>query len=293
MADNDITKTAENAPEEVTPEEGKKELRTLDKKTLTKTWRRLYFCNEGSLSYQWLMAIGECQGMIPVIRKLYGGDKKKEVEALRRYSTFYSCEPQIGNVVEGIMCGLEEEKANGKDLDGEVITDLRIGLMGPIAGIGDSLIPGMYIPILLAIALGLSSGGSVAGAIFYAVVWITSMTLVSYKLFFRGYHMGTKAVDLLSGERSLRIRDAFNLLGSVVVGAVGASYTKLETIVQIPAGDGFISLNDTLNNILPGILPLTLILVCWWLVAKKNVSPLKVMLLLLAVAIVGTVIGLF
>lgn len=114
--------------------------------------------------------------------------------------------------------GLEEERANGAAIDDEVINGIKLGLMGPLAGIGDAMVPGMLVPLLLSIAIGLSQGGSVVGPIFYIVTLMVSVTAASYYLFMKGYQLGTKSVNMIVGEAAQRVREAFNLLGGIVDG---------------------------------------------------------------------------
>ena len=86
--------------------------------------------------------------MLPLVEELYD-TKEEQTEALKTYSAFFNTEPQLGTVIVGMTAGLEEAKANGEDIDGEMINGIRAGLMGPVAGIGDSLLVGTLIPILL------------------------------------------------------------------------------------------------------------------------------------------------
>ena len=114
-----------------------------------------------------------------------------------------------GSVVVGITASLEEAKANGADdINAETINGLRAGLMGPLAGIGDSLVVGTLIPILLGVAMGLSSGGSPIGAIFYIIVWNLLITFGMRFLYFKGYELGGKAIDFLVGEQATAIRES-------------------------------------------------------------------------------------
>lgn len=269
-------------------------MKKLSKRTLQKSWFRWFCSNLTSMSFQWLATFGFADSMTPVIKELYD-DKEEQIEALKRHAVFYNTEPQIGTVINGIVCGLEEERANGADIDDEVINSIKIGLMGPLAGIGDAMIPGMWIPLLLSIAISLSQNGSVVGAIFYIVTYITSVTNASYYLFFKGYQLGTKSIDIIVGEAAQRVRESFNLLGSLVVGGVAASYVSVNTALQFGSGnsDATIIVNDVLNGIFPKILPLTLVILCWVLMAKKKISPLKVMLVLVVIAIVGVFVGFF
>lgn len=107
-----------------------------------------------------------------------------------------------------MTAGLEEAKANGEDIDGEMINGIRAGLMGPVAGIGDSLLVGTLIPILLGVALGLSSGGSPLGAIFYIIAYNVILTLGMRLLYFKGYELGGKAVEMIVGEKANAIRES-------------------------------------------------------------------------------------
>lgn len=270
------------------------EQKKLSKKTLRAVWLRWMCGNLSSMSFEWLEAFGFVDSMTPAIKELYPDDKEKQIEALKRNSVFYNTEPQMGSVINGIICGLEEEKANGSEIDDEVINGIKIGLMGPIAGIGDAMVPGMLIPLLLSIAMGLSDGGNPMGPIFYIVTYIPIISLISYYLFNKGYTLGTKSIDMIVGEAAQRAREAFNILGAVVVGGVAASYVALNLAWQIPTGgEDMIVVNDVLNGIFPGLTSLVLVLFCWWLMAKKKFSPLKVMGTLVILAIIGVLAGAF
>ena len=153
----------------------------------------------------------------------YYDTKEEQKEAMNTYTAFFNTEPQVGSIIVGITAGLEEAKANGnEDIDAEAINGIRAGLMGPLAGIGDSLVVGTLIPILLGIALGLSTGGSVVGPIFYIVAWNLIMAFGMKFLYFKGYELGGKAVDILVGEQATAIREAIVMLGTMVVGSVAA-----------------------------------------------------------------------
>lgn len=266
----------------------------LDKKTLRKSWYLWMFGNLSSMSFEWLEAMGFAASMVPVIKKLYGGNKEEEIKALKRSATFYNTEPQVGCVINGIVCGLEEERANGAELDDEMINSIKLGLMGPLAGIGDAMLPGMYVPMLISIAIGMSQGGSPLGAIFYIIAYLVSVTGLSYFVFFKGYELGTKSVDLVIGEVANRARDSFNLLGSIVVGGVGASYVAIKTGLVINTGaDTGIEVMPILNNIFPNVLGLLIIIFSWWLMSKKKFSPIKLMGVLVLLAIAGVAVGFF
>ena len=67
--------------------------------------------------------------MLPLVEELYD-TREEQTEALKTYSAFFNTEPQLGTVIVGMTAGLEEAKANGEDIDGEMINGIRAGLMG-------------------------------------------------------------------------------------------------------------------------------------------------------------------
>lgn len=269
-------------------------VKKLDKKTLRKSWFSWFTGNLSSMSFEWLETFGFAVSMMPVIKKLYGDNKEEELKAIKRHAVFYNTEPQLGSVINGIVCGMEEERANGADIDDEIINSIKLGLMGPLAGIGDAMIPGMYIPLLLSIGIGLSQGGNPLGAIFYIITYLTTITALSYFVFLKGYELGTKSIDLIVGEAALRAREAFNLLGSIVVGGVAASFVNFGTKWKINTGaKDAIAVQGVLDGIFPKVLPLFLVILCWWLMSKKKMSSLKVMGVLIVIAILGVLINFF
>ena len=167
--------------------------------------------------------------------------------------------------------------------------------MGPIAGIGDSLVVGTVIPILLGIAMGMSGGGSPLGAIFYIIVWNLFAYFGMRYLYFTGYNLGGKAVEFLVGAQGMAIREAVSTLGGFVIGAVSATWVSVTTSLALYNADGeaYLVLQNKLDEVFPGLLTAITIIICWYLMAKKKMSPIKVMLILLVVAIVGCAIGFF
>ena len=215
---------------------------------------------------------------------------------MKTYSAFFNTEPQLGTIIVGMTAGLEEARANGEEVDDETINGFRAGLMGPIAGIGDSLVVGTVMPILLGIALGMSTGGSPIGAIFYIIVWNLFAYFGMRYLYMMGYKMGGKAVSFLVGEEGAALRSAITMVGAIVIGAVSATWINVQTSLSLTAegaSEPFLVLQDTLNSVYPGFLTAAFVVLCWWLMAKKQMSPLKVMLLLVVIALIGVLVGFF
>lgn len=269
------------------------EERILTRKDLRRCWRAWMMHSLSSVSFERMESFGFCLSMLPVAKKLYPNAGQR-MEMLRRHASFYNTEPQIGAIVNGMVLGLEAKKANGETIDGETINTLKVGLMGPIAGIGDSMIPGMLIPILLSIGMALAAGGNILGPLFYTVAWLGIILPGSWFLFLKGYKMGSGSVEMLVSSKSTRMREALSLLGVFVMGGVAASYIKLSSGLEFITKDGVnIHLQQMLDGIFPQLLPLGVVLGTWFLMAKRGVSPVKAMALLLALAASGVATGVF
>ena len=217
-------------------------------------------------------------------------------------------------MVVGLTAGLEEARANGEPVEDETINGIRAGLMGPLAGLGDSIIVGTFIPILLGIALGLAQGGSVLGPIFYIVAWNAIMYFGMKFAYRRGYELGGSAVEALVGPQSEALRNSIIMVGTIVIGAVAATWISIDTALILPglgplskvlwassqtvsadalSSSGAVTLNVFGSGIYPKILNFVFVYLCWWLMTKKKVSATKVMLIMVIIAFVGVMVGFF
>ena len=254
----------------------------LSKKALSSGFHRWYYGNLTCFSQEHMQTFGYLCSMLPLCKELYADNPDKMAESMDTYRTFFNTEPQLGAIIVGVTAGLEEARANGaEDVDSETI--------------GDSLVVGTVIPILLGIAMGMSGGGSPMGAIFYIVVWNLFAYFGMRFLYFKGYDMGTKAVEFLVGDIGTAIREAVTTLGGIVIGAVSATWVSVRTSFALynEAGEAYMVLQEKLDSVFPGLLTAIFVIFCWWLMAKKRFSPLKVMGLLVLIAFVGVLIGFF
>ena len=266
----------------------------ISKKTLNKSFNLWFWGALTCFSQEHMQTFGYLSSMLPIIKELYP-DKKEQQEKIHAYTAFFNTNPMLGSVIIGTTASMEEARANGKGIDGETINDMRAGLMGPIAGIGDSLIDGTLIPILLGLALGMSQNGSPVGAIFYIIFWELIAYFGQRFLYFRGYKLGDKAVSILVGKQGKAIRHAISIIGGMVVGGVLASWVNVTTSLQLKDSTGkvFLNLQKQLDSIFPGLLTVIVTLLCWWLMAKKHVSAIWTMIILIGVALVGVLVGFF
>ncbi|MCR0277790.1 PTS system mannose/fructose/sorbose family transporter subunit IID [[Clostridium] innocuum] len=290
-------------------------MKKVSKKSLNSSFWRWFYGNLTCFSHEHMQTFGYMWSMLPIIQELYE-TKDERAEKLQTYYPFFNTEPQIGSIVVGITAGLEEARANGaEEIDDEMINGIRAGLMGPLAGIGDSLIVGTYIPVLLGIALGLAEGGSIIGPLFYIVVWNVTSIFFQKWIYNKGYELGGSAVEVIVGEQATALRESVIVMGQVIVGAMAGTWVSITTSVQLTTsiqnktemvieGSKVIEkvtgtqevpvlLQEKLDGAFPGVLTLLFVLGCWWLMAKKAISPIKIMLLMVVVAIVGVLVGFF
>ena len=290
-------------------------MKKVSKKSLNSSFWRWFYGNLTCFSHEHMQTFGYMWSMLPIIQELYE-TKDEQAEKLQTYYPFFNTEPQIGSIVVGITAGLEEARTNGaEEIDDEMINGIRAGLMGPLAGIGDSLIVGTYIPVLLGIALGLAEGGSIIGPLFYIVVWNVTSIFFQKWIYNKGYELGGSAVEVIVGEQATALRESVIVMGQVIVGAMAGTWVSITTSVQLTTsiqnktemvieGSKVIEkvtgtqevpvlLQEKLDGAFPGVLTLLFVLGCWWLMAKKAISPIKIMLLMVVVAIVGVLVGFF
>lgn len=252
-----------------------------------------------------MLGIAFGHSMAPVVDELYD-TKEEKAEALKRHITLFNTEAQVGSICNGIVCGLEESKANGQ-CTSEVIDSVKVALIGPTSAIGDSLWVATIIPILLTICLSISQANetlSWLGAVLYMIVYPVGTYILSWTLFKAGYKSGLNGMQTMMGSGKLDLlTDAMTVLGLIVTGALTASYVTCSLPIQIvkdvfdaetgeTVKDVVLFNADTmLDGIFPKLLPLLLTLGVYYLYAKKKWSPLKLMGVILMLSLVLTGVG--
>lgn len=300
-----------------------KKVQLTKKDRMQVAWRSQFL--QGSWNYERMQNGGWCYSMIPAIKKLYP-NKEDRVAALKRHLEFFNTHPYVASPVVGVTLALEEERANGAEIDDVAISGVKVGMMGPLAGVGDPVFWFTVRPILGALGASLALGGSILGPILFFVLWnLIRMGFIWYTQEF-GYRVGTKITDDLSGGLLQKVTRGASMLGMFIIGAlverwVSIKFTPVVSKIQqqkgayidwdhLPKGAAGIkeaitqysnglsldkykvtTLQDNLDQLIPGLAALLLTLLCMWLL-KKKVSPIVIILVLFVVGVVGHVIGL-
>ncbi len=291
--------------------------RALTRGDLLKSWFYWLTFSHSCYNYERMQGLGFAHAMQPVIQRFYRSTTDAAA-ALKRHLVFFNTEPNVGAIVPGVVAAMEEERANGAPLTDETINNIKSGLMGPLAGIGDPLTQGLITPTLLAIGISLALEGNVLGPIFYTISVSIVIIGISYFMYMRGYQWGKRAVEqLLAGGAVQRVTEGASVLGLMVVGGLTASVVKLALTVQFVFGETVSQLQtdllesmpadmaaeftakgqvlslqaDVLDKIMPNLLPLLLTLLVWWLL-KRGVSALSIIGLLCVIGIDAVYMGL-
>ncbi|MDR0718681.1 MAG: PTS system mannose/fructose/sorbose family transporter subunit IID [Treponema sp.] len=265
------------------------------KKAILKCFLNWLFFAHGTYNYERLQGIGFLHAMSPVIDDLYEKDDlETRKEAMLRHTAFFNTEPRLGSMIVGLCAAMEERIASGeKELSG-AMGSIKYGLMGPISGIGDTLMQAILSPLLLSMALGLALNGNVAGPILYCLVFIGIVIVLGYYCFMMGYRKGDEAiVSFIESGIISKVINGAGIMGCVIMGALVANFVSLTTKVKFEITTGAFDLQQGFfDAIMPKILPLILTLIVYKLLKNPKSSPLKVMGIIIVAGIILGAIGL-
>lgn len=264
---------------------------TLTKNELNKVWWNWFKYCLCVFGYERLQAPGFTLSMLPILQKFYGDDKVKMQAALQRHSVFYNTNPVFGAMVNGIVASMEVSKGNGMEMSDEFINSMKVGLMGPLAGIGDAVTQATVPPIILSIGIGLAANGNPLGAIFSLIALYVYQMALSRAFFMQGFKTGSHAVHRLLGEKMTRIQDAMSVLGLTVVGAITASYINFTVTATYKSAYSTINFQEILDGIFPKLIPMCLVFLGYYLLKKKNFSAIKLIGIYMVIAIIFSLLN--
>ena len=207
------------------------------KDRLSVAWRHQFL--QGSWNYERMQNGGWCYSIIPAIKKLYP-NKEDRIAALKRHMEFYNTHPYVSAPVMGVTLALEEERANGAEINDQAIQGVKVGMMGPLAGVGDPVFWFTLRPILGALGASLALSGNIMGPLLFFFAWnIIRMAFIWYTQEF-GYKVGTSIAQDLSGGLLGKITQGASILGMFIIGSlvqrwVSISFTPIVSkVTQSP-----------------------------------------------------------
>ena len=276
---------------------------------------------QGSWNYERMQNLGWAYSLIPAIKKLYT-NKEDQAAALKRHLEFFNTHPYVAAPIMGVTLALEEEKANGTDIEDAAIQGVKIGMMGPLAGIGDPVFWFTVRPILGALGASLAQAGNIAGPLIFFIGWnLIRMAFLWYTQEL-GYKAGSEITKDMSGGILKDITKGASILGMFILAVLVERWVSIVFTVNLPgkvlskgayiewpkgnvSGDQLKTIlgqvNDKLSfdkiqvdtlqkqldSLIPGLMGLLLTFACMWLL-KKKVSPITIIIGLFVVGIIAS-----
>ena len=295
----------------------------LTKSDRKKVWWRSTFL-QGSWNYERMQNLGWAYSLIPALKKLYT-KKEDQIAALERHLEFFNTHPYVAAPIMGVTLALEEERANGVEIDDAAIQGVKIGMMGPLAGIGDPVFWFTVRPILGALGASLAASGNLVGPLLFFFGWnAIRMAFLWYTQEF-GYKAGSEITKDMSGGILKDITKGASILGMFILAVLVQRWVSINFTVNLPGKqlaegayinfpEGPVSgaelkgilgqalsgmsldrvqpqtLQGQLDSLIPGLMGLLLTFLCMWLL-KKKVSPITIILALFAVGIAARFFG--
>nr|WP_241153416.1 PTS system mannose/fructose/sorbose family transporter subunit IID [Enterococcus mediterraneensis] len=250
------------------------------KKELLQMNTRWIFTSQICWNYERMMSTGYLYSILPFLEKNY--PNKQDLQSmLRMHNQFFNSNPMTGTLILGIDQAIEEKEGIKSK---EVVTGIKTGLMGPFAGVGDTLF-GVLLPTIMgSIAAYMGLQGNVTGVLLWIAANI-SVVVLRYFLMLSGYRQGTKLVNEM-GNRLQILTDTAILLGMTVVGAL------IPTVVNAPisfiykSGEVEMKLQEILDQVMPSLIPVLLVMLVYHLLGKKKMTSSKAILFIMILGIV-------
>lgn len=294
QVENELVQPKETVPgqEELISQNG--QITTLSPSVVRSAMWRHLITLQWSWNYERMQALGYLWSMLPVINATYK-DKAERIAAMKRHLVFYNTNPQVGSPpIFGATVALEAQR------EGEAVDSLKVGLMGPFAGIGDTIQAILFRPIIAVIAASLALGGSYLGP---ALIFLSGIlwTVLMIPLFYFGYRQGIGvAQEVSTGGRLTRITEMVTMMGMVVIGgfipsimaAVKTPLTYVQTVVvQGKVVTENVAVQSTLDKIVPYLLPVVFVAFAYWLLRGLKLSAVWVLIILAVIAFVCGAFG--
>lgn len=282
-----IEKTQVNsqAPEEIT------------KKDVTKAYLRWHFANEIPHSFERYLAPSLLYGMMPILKKLYKDDDARRAAYKRQLLFFNTQLSWGGGVITGLMSSMEQQRAEEEYTDSEVLMqddlmyNTKAGLMGALAGIGDAIDSGTVQYIFIAIAVPWAQQGSALGALFPFICFATYQAILGVFFARQAFAMGRNATGLMQSTGIQTAIETLSVLGLFMMDVLAGNYVKVESTLKfVISGKDFV-IQDILDQIVPGLLPLAVVMGVYWFYNKKGLKVTQALLWLTLILIVLAGIG--
>jgi mannose/fructose/N-acetylgalactosamine-specific phosphotransferase system component IID len=246
-------------------------------------WRG--FALQSAFSFDRMQALGFTWALIPFLKRAYQGQAQRYAEALKRHLVFFNTHPWLHGSILAITADMEARRAAGEDIEPQAIQGMKSGLMGPLAGIGDSMFHGTARPLMGGVCASLAlTGNPIAPFLFIAVLGVLHV-YVYWTTLDSAYRFGERALGLFSSSTLRRVMESAAMVGLMTVGALTAAWIAVSTPLTYTVGKTSVSIQTMLDGIMPKLLPLALVLLVLWMV-RRRVKTTTLMLSLIAASLI-------
>ncbi|EDP67345.1 PTS system, IID component [Carnobacterium sp. AT7] len=269
----------------------------ITKKDVSKAYLRWHFANEIPHSFERYLAPSLLYGMMPVLRKLYKEDDALRAAYKRQLLFFNTQLTWGGGIITGLMSSMEQERAK-QEYNNEEITmtddlmyNTKAGLMGALSGIGDSIDSGTVQYIFIAIAIPWAQNGLALGAIFPFICFALYQVLIGLFFARQGFVMGRSATGLMQSAGVQNAIELLSILGLFMMGILAGNYVTVSSSLEFAISGRPFILQETLDAILPGLLPLATVMGVYWYYVKKGLKVTRALLWLTLILVVLAAVG--
>lgn len=259
--------------------------RKFTKKDINRAYFRWFGAGETAWNYEKMQGLGYCYTMMPFLEKIYE-DEDELNAAVKNHMQFFNCNMTTSSLIIGANLAIEEQGGDGVQ---DAVAAIKTGLMGPLAGVGDTLFGMTFNTIFGSIAAYMALEGNPIGCIIWILANIGRMFLANFFMHL-GYKEGAKVVGSI-GTKLKNITEAATILGMTVIGALIPTVVKANTSFIFKSGDVELALQDLLNQVMPGLLPLGIVFLTYWLLGRKNLNSTRVIFLLILIGMLGSMSG--
>lgn len=247
---------------------------------------RNLFAVQWGWNYERMQGSGYLYTILPQLRKMYGDGSAELKEMMKTHVQFFNTSNVLNTMITGIDLAIEEEQGISSK---QTVQGIKVGLMGPVAAIGDSLFGSLWPTVFGALAAAMAVKGNPFGCILWMIGQLVLVAFRWKQLKF-AYGEGVSLVTTMSDKLSA-ITNAATLMGVFMVGGLVATMVNVKISLVPKIGDVTIDLQNTLDMILPRVFPALIVGVVYWMLGKKKMTSTRAIFIVLIVSVALSALG--
>lgn len=256
---------------------------------------------QASWNFERMQSLGYAFQMVPAIKRLYPAGSEERKAAIKRHLEFYNTHPYMTAPILGVNLAMEEERANGAPIDDAAINGMKVGLMGPLAGVGDPIFWATVRPVLGALGASFALKGSIIGPLLFFILFNVIRLAMRYYTMRIGYRQGINIVGDMGGGLLQKLTEGASIMGLFIMGVLVNQWTHINIAWKIGSDkvieqtiDGVVqqttivapTVQEIFDQLMPGLAALLFTYACMALL-KRGVNALVLILGIFIIGIFG------